>query len=252
MRKLTCLLLLLAICPAPLPAQDRGAQEPIPPARETYKGRRIATTMHYSGAPWLVRDSRQKEENTTKLMKVLDLKPGQVVCDMGCGNGYYTLKMARAVGERGKVYAVDIQREMLDMLMERAREAGLAERIEPVLGTVADPKLPEGELDLVLMVDVYHEFSHPVRMLRGIREALKPSGRAVLVEYRAEDPDVPIKPLHKMSKKQIMKELPPNGFELTRSFDELPWQHVMFFQPDKQAEDEEGERESQKAAPRGQ
>ena len=226
------LLLLLTLLAAPLSAAERGAggaEEPIPPGRETYKGRRIATTMHFSGAPWLVRDSRRKQENAAQLMEALNVKPGQVVCDLGCGNGYYTLRLARAVGESGKVYAVDIQKEMLEMLMERARKAGLADRIKPVLGTVVDPKLPEDALDLVLMVDVYHEFSHPVRMLREIRESLKPTGRAVLVEYRAEDPDVPIKPLHKMSKKQIMKELPPNGFELTRSFDELPWQHMMFF-----------------------
>ena len=202
-----------------------------------YKGREIATTMHYSGAPWLVRESRQREEDCETLLKVLNVQPGQIVCDMGCGNGFYTLKLAQLVGEKGQVLAVDIQPEMLSMLKEAAKAAGV-ENIKPILGTVVDPKLPDGKVDMILCVDVYHEFSNPVQMLKEMREALAPGGRLVLVEFRAEDPNVPIKALHKMSKKQILKELEPNGFKLVEEFDDLPWQHVMWFE-----RDETGERE---------
>jgi ubiquinone/menaquinone biosynthesis C-methylase UbiE len=162
---------------------------------------------------------------------VLDLKPGQAVCDMGCGNGFYTLQMAPMVGEKGVVYAVDIQQEMLHLLHERAKEAGV-KNIKPILGTLIDPKLPDTSCDLILLVDVYHEFSHPEHMLRAMRKALKPTGRIALVEFRLEDPEVPIKLLHKMSKEQILKEFPANGFKLIDEFDRLPWQHVMFFQRD--------------------
>jgi ubiquinone/menaquinone biosynthesis C-methylase UbiE len=125
--------------------------------------------------------------------------------------------------------AVDIQPEMLHMLSERAREAELT-NIEPILGTPTDPKLPADSLDLILIVDVYHEFSHPERMLRAMRRALRPGGRIALVEFRLEDPSVPIKFLHKMSKKQILKEFPPNGYKMVEQFDKLPWQHLMFFE----------------------
>jgi ubiquinone/menaquinone biosynthesis C-methylase UbiE len=200
----------------------------IPPAPESYRGRTIAQTMHYLGAPWLTRESREREEDCTRLLKILRLRPGQTVCDMGCGNGFYSLRLAKMVGASGKVFAVDIQPEMLKLLGERAEAAGI-ENIEPILGTVIDPKLPAESNDLVLLVDVYHEFSHPEQMLAAIRRSLKPDGRVALVEFRGEDPDVPIKPLHKMTKAQIMKEFPPNGFKLIEEFDALPWQHVMFF-----------------------
>jgi ubiquinone/menaquinone biosynthesis C-methylase UbiE len=207
------------------------AEEPadIPPALTEYKGREIAQTMHYLGAPWLTRDSRDREEDCKTLLAALHVQPGQTVCDLGCGNGFYTLKLARLVGPRGKVIAVDIQREMLELLKEEA-EAEKLTNIEPVLSTVIDPKLPAGSVDLVLLVDVYHEFSHPEQMLTAIRKSLKPTGRVALAEFRAEDPAVPIKPLHKMSKQQIMKEFPPNGFRLVEEFDKLPWQHLMFFE----------------------
>lgn len=211
------------------PSAARG--EKAPPPLTHYKGRQIAQTMHYLGASWLTRDERDKEEDTQSLLKALRIRPGEAVCDMGCGNGYYTLELARRTGERGKVLAVDIQPEMLSLLNQRAQKADIR-NIEPILGTLVDPKLPAGALDLILLVDVYHEFSHPEHMLRAMRKSLKPDGRLVLVEFRLEDPDVPIKLLHKMSKKQIMKELPPNGFKLVEQYDELPWQHVMFFQRD--------------------
>jgi ubiquinone/menaquinone biosynthesis C-methylase UbiE len=187
--------------------------------------------MHYLGAPWLVRESRQREEDCQRLLRELDVKPGQRVCDMGCGNGFYTLQLAKLVGPEGKVYAVDIQPQMLRLLRDRARKAGL-QNIVPVLGTVTEARLPDEEMDLVLLVDVYHEFSYPEQMLAAIRRSLTAHGRVALAEFRAEDPSVPIKPLHKMSKEQIMKEFPSNGFKLVDEFDELPWQHLMFFARD--------------------
>ena len=148
---------------------------------------------------------------------------------MGCGNGFYTLKLARLTGPKGKVYAVDIQQEMLDLLAPRPRSEDREHRAGA--GKRRRPAAPANSLDLVLMVNVYHEFSQPAAMLKAIRKSLKPRGRIALVEFRAEDPDVPIKPLHKMSKKQILKELPGNGFTLSSQFDGLPWQHLMFFKP---------------------
>ncbi|PQO35167.1 class I SAM-dependent methyltransferase [Blastopirellula marina] len=205
--------------------------EEIPPALTTYKGRTIAQTMHYAGAPWLIRESREREEDCTTMLKNLGIKPGMTVCDMGCGNGFYTLKMAEAVGENGKVLAVDIQPEMLRLLQARADEAEL-KNIGRILGDVHDPKLPVGEVDVILCVDVYHEFSHPEQMLVAMRKSLKPTGRLVLVEFRAEDDNVPIKPLHKMSKEQVNKELTANGYRLAGQFEGLPWQHMMFFARD--------------------
>ena len=202
-----------------------------PPALTHYKGREIAQTMHYLGAPWLIRKSREREERAEEMLKVLGIKPGQTVCDMGCGNGYHSLKMAKRVGKKGRVLGVDIQPQMLKLLRARAKQQGI-ENVEPILGLLHDPKLPKGKVDLILCVDVYHEFSHPEHMLRAMRRALAPGGRIALVEFREEDRNVPIKPLHKMSKKQIMKELPPNGFKLVSQYDKLPWQHVMFFGKD--------------------
>jgi ubiquinone/menaquinone biosynthesis C-methylase UbiE len=196
-----------------------------------YLGREIATTMHYTGAPWLLRESRQREEDCKRLLQELHVQPGQVLCDMGCGNGFYTLKLARLTGKQGKVYAVDIQPQMLEMLKRRAREAKV-DNIASVLGGLTDPHLPQAAFDLVLMVDVYHEFSHPHEMLQAIRKSLKPAGRIALVEFREEDASVPIKPLHKMSKQQILKEFPANGLKLAGQCDALPWQHLMFFTRD--------------------
>jgi ubiquinone/menaquinone biosynthesis C-methylase UbiE len=199
----------------------------IPPAQTHHMGREIAQTMHFTGAPWLVRESRQREEDCRTMLEALGVKPGQTVCDMGCGNGFYTLQLARLVGPRGRVYAVDIQPEMLQMLARNAAEARLA-NIRPVLGTPIDPRLPAGAIDMMLCVDVYHEFSHPEAMLAKIKESLAPDGQLVLVEFRGEDPAVPIKPLHKMTKAQVRAELEPAGFEMVREFDRLPWQHLLF------------------------
>jgi len=207
-------------------AIDRAAE--IPPARTHHRGREIAQTMHYTGAPWLVRESRQREEDCRMLLEALAVQPGQTVCDMGCGNGFYTLELARRVGPQGLVYAVDIQPEMLRMLAERAAAEGL-DNIRPMLGTPIDPRLPAAAVDMVLCVDVYHEFSHPEEMLARIRASLKPRGRLVLAEFRGEDPAVPIKPLHKMTKQQMRAELEPAGFLVAGEFDRLPWQHLVFF-----------------------
>ncbi len=220
---------ILALFACLLPAQVLAQATATAPA--TYMGRQIATTMHYTGAPWLVRQSRQREEDCRRLLAELDIQPGQTLCDMGCGNGFYTMPLARLTGRQGKVYAVDIQPEMLELLKDQARQEGL-ENIEPLLSTETDPRLPEDSIDLVLLVDVYHEFSHPEQMLRAIRASLKPTGRIALAEFRAEDPKVPIKPLHKMTKKQILKEFEANGLKLIREFDALPWQHLMFFTRD--------------------
>lgn len=203
-----------------------------PSATKVYLGRRTAHTMHFSGAGWLTRKTREKEESTTEMLKELKIKPGQILCDMGSGNGYHTLRMAKATGEKGKVYAADIQKEMLVMLEKRAKKENI-NNIVPVVNLLHDPKLPEGKIDLLLMCDVYHEFSHPAHMLQGIRRSLSEKGQVVLVEFRLEDPKVPIKLDHKMSKQQIMKEMKANGFKLVRSYDKLPWQHMLFFEVDR-------------------
>lgn len=209
-------------------SDESEKEEKAPPARKFYKGRELAQTMHFLGAEWLVRNRRQAEENTRLAMQQLGIKKGMTVCDLGCGNGYYALPMARMVGEKGTVYGVDIQPEMLAMMMQRAKRQEV-KNIKPVKGKLWDPMLPPNSQDLILMVDVYHEFSHPELMLKAMHKALKPEGVIVLLEYRMEDESVPIKRLHKMSKKQILKEYTPNNFTLVKEFDKLPWQHMMFF-----------------------
>lgn len=201
-----------------------------PPALKEYQGRRIAQTMHWLGAEWLVRDEREREERCSLMIGSLGVKPGMTVCDMGCGNGFYTVQLAKLVGKNGKVYAVDIQPKMLEFLKERTDKNKVTDTVVPVLGELWDPKLPEGKIDLILLVDVYHEFSHPEHMLAAMRKSLAPGGRLVLVEYRGEDPEVPIKPEHKMTKAQINKEMSLNGFKLAKEFDDLPWQHMMWFE----------------------
>ena len=204
---------------------------PVEEPRRSYMGRVLAKPMSHLGAPWLIRPERDEEERASESFQQLKLTEGMNVCDLGCGNGYWTLPIARDVGKDGKVYAVDIQREMLQKLRQRSSKYKL-DNIKPVLGKVDDPNLPANKMDLVLMVDVYHEFSHPESMLWGIRRSLNSKGVVALLEYREEDPGVPIKPLHKMSKRQIMKEYGANGFKLVREYNKLPWQHLMFFARD--------------------
>jgi cyclopropane fatty-acyl-phospholipid synthase-like methyltransferase len=209
-------------------AKGQQRQESSQRLPQFYMGRQIAETMHYSGAEWLTRESREREEGCSRMLANLGVKPGMTVCDMGCGNGFYTIKLAEFVGPSGKVLGVDVQPEMLEQLRERTRQTGTA-NVQPILGTANNPGLPEGGVDIILCVDVYHEFSSPESMLAAMRRALSPQGVLVLVEFRAEDPKVPIKPLHKMSKAQVLRELVPNGFALVREYDELPWQHMLFF-----------------------
>lgn len=240
-----------------LPPQEAGSAArqvasdapDLPPPRTEYMGRPVAATMHWRGAEWLLRETREEEEGSTQLLDALALEPGQVVCDLGCGVGYLTLPIAERVGPEGRVLAVDVQPEMLAGLAERVAEAKL-ENIEPVLATLADPRLEPGSCDVVLMVDVYHELGYPERVLEKVRAALKPGGRLVLVEFRAEDRDVPIKPEHKMSRDQLQLELPANGFRLASDYRELPWQHMLSYvrddepapEPSSSPEDEQGAR----------
>lgn len=184
--------------------------------------------MDARGAPWLVRPEREEEEQPELLLDSLGIKPGDVIADVGAGVGYFSLRLARRVGRSGKVLAVDIQQAMLDEL-ERSRAREGLDNIDLILGTPTDPKLTPNSLDLALLVDVYHEFARPAEMMEHIRAALKPSGRLVLVEYRGEDPAVPIRPLHKMTEKQVLDEVIPMGFRHIETLSVLPRQHIIIF-----------------------
>ncbi len=196
------------------------------PGTHPVTGRKIAGVMGMSGADWLTRSERESEEQPDKALDALNLKPGMVVADIGAGVGYMSLRMAKRVGPSGKVYANDLQPEMLAKLRDNAAK-GKINNVVTVLGDVADPKLPPNTMDLVLLVDVYHEFSQPQQMLRKIRETLKPDGRLVLLEYRAEDPNVPINPEHKMTVAQVKAEIEAEGFVLQPVIETLPRQHIL-------------------------
>ena len=196
------------------------------PPSHPVTGRKIAGVMGMSGADWLVRPEREAEEQPEKALDALNLKPGMVVADIGAGVGYMSLRMARRVGPSGKVYANDLQPPMLDLLRQNAAKAGIG-NIVTVAGDIADPKLPANTMDLVLLVDVYHEFSQPQQMLRKIRETLKADGRLVLLEYRAEDPNLPIIAEHKMTVAQVKSELEAEGFVLQPVIETLPRQHIL-------------------------
>jgi ubiquinone/menaquinone biosynthesis C-methylase UbiE len=198
------------------------------PGVHPVSGRVFALPMGVQGAPWLERREREDEENPDLAMRLIRVQRGSTVADLGAGSGYYTIRLARAVGDTGKVYAVDIQQGMLDLLQKSVARARLTNVI-PVLGGVDDPRLPANSLDLILMVDVYHEFAQPQAMLQRLKTALKPGGRLVLLEYRAEDPDVPIRPEHKMTKAQVKLEVEHEGFTQQRVYDDLPWQHLVIF-----------------------
>jgi ubiquinone/menaquinone biosynthesis C-methylase UbiE len=184
--------------------------------------------MGVGGAEWLDREEREREEQPQNAIAQFNLKPGMMVGDVGAGTGYYSIRMAKLVGPAGLVYANDIQPGMLERLTAKAAEAGV-KNIVTILGSESDPKLPASKLDLVVLVDVYHEFSRPQRMLQGIRGSLKPGGRLVLLEYRKEDPSVPIRPEHKMSTDEVKAEVIPEGFNFEKVVDKLPWQHIIFF-----------------------
>jgi ubiquinone/menaquinone biosynthesis C-methylase UbiE len=191
-------------------------------------GRRIAPVMSLSGADWLDREEREKQEQPERALEALGLRPGMLVGDVGAGTGFYSIRIARAIAPDGVVYANDIQPGMLDRLRANAA-AQKVPNIETVLGTESDPKLPAGKLDLVLMADVYHELSRPQRMLDRVRESLKPNGRLVILEFRKEDPTVPIRPEHKMTVGEVKAEVTPEGYQFEKVVDTLPWQHIIFF-----------------------
>jgi len=191
-------------------------------------GRRFAQTMSVEGADWLDRSERDLEENPDRAIDVLKLEKGSTVADVGAGSGYMTVKLAKKVGPQGKVYANDIQQGMLDLLSKRVTKSKIT-NVSTVLGTQDDPKLPADTLDLVIMVDVYHELSQPQVMLRHIRDSLKAGGRLVLLEYRKEDPDIPIRPEHKMSVADAKLEVEAEGFKLTKTNEDLPRQHILIF-----------------------
>ena len=190
--------------------------------------REIAQVMGWQGAAWLERSEREQEERTDLLLPELRLAPGMRVADVGAGTGYIARRMARLVGPSGKVYAVDVQPEMIRLLGDTARREKLAQ-IEPLLASAADTKLPPSSIDLAIMVDVYHELEFPYEVLSSIVRALKPGGRVVFVEYRAEDAAVPIKPLHKMSVEQLKREVALQPLQLERVAEPLPWQHIVVF-----------------------
>lgn len=191
-------------------------------------GRRYAAVMGYQGADWLDREERDIEEAPDTALDALDLTPGLVVADIGAGSGYMTVRMAKRVGATGRVYAEDIQPQMIDLLKARLSRERIS-NVVPVLGSFDDPKLPADTIDLMLLVDVYHEFSEPVKMLAGMRAALKSGGRLVLLEYRKEDPTVPIRLEHKMTVAEAKMEVEASGLSLTKVDGRLPRQHILIF-----------------------
>ena len=193
-----------------------------------YMGREIARTMGHRAARWLERPARVQEERPDAVVAKLRLKPDDVVADVGAGSGYFTFRLSHVVPQ-GKVLAVDVQPEMLRIIERRARMHA-ADNVKTILGTIDDPKLPKGSVDVVLMVDSYHEFSHPREMILGILTGLKPGGRIVLVEYRGEDPNIPIKRLHKMTENQVKKEMEAVGLQWQETQHFLPQQHFMVFE----------------------
>lgn len=195
----------------------------------TFKGRKVANVMSFHGAPWLERETRPEEENPILMLDQLPIQPGDTVVDMGCGSGYYARLVSPRVGPNGKVLCVDIQPQMLDIARRYAAEEGLT-NIEYVLSTPTDPKLPEGSIDFIILVDVYHEFADPAPMLEAMRVSLAEGGIAALAEYRLEGETANwIKVDHRMSIEQVEREWLPAGFELERRFDGLPSQHLFLF-----------------------
>lgn len=195
---------------------------------KTYQGREISAVMGWQGAAWLEREEREREERGSLLLQELELRPGMAVADIGAGTGYYARRMAPLVASGGRIYAVDVQPQMVAMLTQLASQQGL-DNIVPVQAGVSDPGLAPQSVDLALMVDVYHELEYPHEVLGALVRALRPGGRLVFVEYRAEDDAVPIKRLHKMSEVQIRREAALHPLDWERTANTLPWQHVVVF-----------------------
>jgi ubiquinone/menaquinone biosynthesis C-methylase UbiE len=192
-----------------------------------YHGREIAQVMGHRGARWLERNTRIFEEAPDLAVQAMDLPADAVVADIGAGTGYFTFRLAAQVSA-GQVYAVDIQTEMLDIIRKRMQRRGV-DNVVPVLGSTDDPGLPQGVIDAVLLVDAYHEFNHPFEMMRGIVQSLRPGGRVYLIEYRGEDRQLAIKPLHKMTEQQAIREMQAVGLEWVETQAFLPTQHFMVF-----------------------
>jgi SAM-dependent methyltransferase len=199
-------------------------------ATHPISGRRIADVMGHEGARWLERPEREAEEAPTRALAALKLQPGQIVADIGAGSGYYTMLLSAAVGPRGRVYATDIQPEMLALIKKKIEEKSVS-NIELVLGTATEARLPDASVDLALMVDVYHELSQPQAFLRSLKRALAPRGQLVLIEFRKESPWVPIREEHKMTIGEARMELEAEGYRFDRAIDVLPWQHLLVFRP---------------------
>jgi ubiquinone/menaquinone biosynthesis C-methylase UbiE len=197
-----------------------------------YQNREIAQVMGHQGADWLERPERETEEKPSLVLKALKLKSGDAVADIGAGTGYYSRRLAQAVGTNGVVYAVEIQQEMLDILTNKMAALNI-HNVKPVLGDITDPKLAPASVDLILMVDVYHEFDHPREMVQAMVRSLKPGGRMVFVEFRGEDPGVPIKALHKMTVAQVSKEMAEFPLKWIETSEVLPIQHIIIFQKTK-------------------
>jgi ubiquinone/menaquinone biosynthesis C-methylase UbiE len=214
--------------PPPTARYEKRAEHDPNGIGKFFMGREIAHVMGHQAADWLERAEREREERPDLLIPALKLRAGDRVADIGAGTGYHTRRLAKAVGTNGIVYAVDIQQEMLDILTEKlAGEKTF--NVKPVLGTLTDPKLPAASFDLILLVDVYHEFEHPFEMVEAMCRGLKPGGRVVFVEFRGEDPNVPIKAVHKMTEAQVRKEMSVQPLEWVETIGTLPWQHVMVF-----------------------
>ena len=229
-KSLHLILLFIALLnSATLVAQERYTVKPGDPngINKWYMGRQIAHVMSHFGIEWLERKEREMEENTSQLLKNLAIQPGTVIADIGAGSGYHSTLLSKMVGS-GKVYAVDVEKEMITYLKNRIKLEGY-KNIIPVLSTEQKVSLPANSIDVMLLVDVYHEFSFPYEMTLSMLEALKPGGKLVLVEFRAEDPNVPIKTIHKMSQQQAVKEFKASGFSFEKNIGNLPWQHCLIF-----------------------
>ena len=215
-----------AAIPAPLYEYREGTPDGV---GKWFLGREIAHYMSHLGAPWLERPEREDEERPSVLVESIRLKPGDVVADVGAGSGYLSWRMAEKVGSAGKVFATDIQPEMLTILGENMKSRGLT-NVVPILGSSTNSGLPTNSVDLLIMVDVYHEFDHPYEMMKSLVASLKPGGRIVFVEYRGEEKWVPIKPLHKMTEAQVRKEMSLHPVAWVETLKALPRQHIIIFQ----------------------
>lgn len=196
--------------------------------RHPVSGRVLASVMGHQGAAWLDRPEREVEEAPSRAIRALRIQPGQVIADIGAGSGYYSVLLSKAVGPQGRVYATDIQPEMLAIL-ERKLKAQSITNVQLVLGSERETKLPAASVDLALMVDVYHELQQPQAFLQAVKRVLTPGGRLVLIEFRKEDPDVPIREEHKMSVREARQELEAEGYRFDRVLNDLPWQHILVF-----------------------